>query len=161
MIVGIIKRSALSILEQLPYTFYLGGSRRMAERWQEWHNKCDPMVQGDCPQFAIWVTEETDYDFYATFSPQLSAHLIDNGFELSEANQYYLDSECEVIYKKDNVQVVLRTDAEFYRTVFENIDLEVYYNYLWKSSPTKPNRQLIGPFFNMLFDIAHAAKGEK
>lgn len=150
----------LAQLSNSPFTFYLGGSRRMAERYQERYGNCDPFLQGDCPDFAIVVTDDTDYDFYATHSIDLEQHLLNYGWEYSEANNYYLDSECVCILCKDNVQIVLRYDAEFYKTVFENIDLGVYYHYLWKSSPTKPNRFLIGPFFNMLFDIAHASKGE-
>lgn len=111
------------------------------------------------PTFVISVTDDTDYDLYATHSTGLEAFLVSVGFEVSPVNEYYLDTEAIVVYKKDNVQVVLRKDAEFYKTVFENIDLEVYYSYLWKSSPAKPSRALIGPFFNMLFDIAHATEG--
>lgn len=165
MIVGMDNNSsALDVLKQSAFKFYLGGSRRMAQRfeaeygldtddftkWLENHKDVD---------FVIRVTEDTDYDFYATYSTGVESYLFDNGFTLSEANEYYLDSECMVIYKRDNVQVVLRRDAEFYQTVFENIDLKVYYHFLWKSSPVKPNRELIGPFFNMLFKIAHATKG--
>lgn len=131
----------------------------MAERYESLYGNCDPYLQDDCPNFRITVNEDTDYDFYATHTPELEAHLLDSGFEYSQANNYYLDSECVCILCKDSVQIVLRRDAEFYKTVFENIDLEVYYHYLWKSSPEKPNRALIGPFFNMLFDIAHATKG--
>lgn len=92
-------------------------------------------------------------------STEVEGYLQKSSFELSEANEYYLDSECVVIYTQDNVQVVLRNNAEFYRKVFENINLRIYYHYLRKSSPKKPDRSLIGPFFNMLFDIAHATKG--
>lgn len=112
------------------------------------------------PSFNITVTEDTDYDFYATYHKGLETALIDLGFVLSPANEYYLDSECISIYCKDNIQIVLRYDAELYKTVFDNIDLQVYYTYLWKSSPTQPDRAMIGPFFNMLFDIARAFKGE-
>ncbi len=131
----------------------------MADKFQEKYGDCEPYLHGDCPNFRIVVGEDTDYDFYATYTPEVESYLLNSGFEYSPANEYYLDSECTCILGKENVQVVLRTDAEFYKTVFENIDLEVYYYYLWKSSPEKPNRALIGPFFNMLFDIAHATKG--
>jgi hypothetical protein len=131
----------------------------MAYKWLEKYADCCPFVENDCPRFTISVTDDTDYDFYATHTDDIEEYLLDCGFDYSQANEYYLDTECVSILCKDNVQVVLRHDAEFYRTVFENIDLEVYYNYWWKSSPTKPNRQLIGPFFNMLFDIAHATEG--
>ena len=160
MIVGLERNlTAVEFLQESSYSFYLGGSRRMAELFQEKHGGCDPFLQGDCPNFVISVSEATDYDFYATHTIELEEYLLNNAFDYSEANNYYLDTECVCILCKDNVQVVLRYDANFYKTVFENIDLEVYYHYLWKSSPTQPNRALIGPFFNMLFKIAHATKG--
>lgn len=151
--------TAIDILEQSPHRFFLGGSRRMAKRFEETFGDCCPYLADDCPKFGIFVTEDTDYDFYVTYDFKIEKFLIDNGFERSSANDYYLDTECVVIYCKDNVQVVLRHNAEFYQTVFENIDLEVYYHYLWKSSPTKPNRALIGNIFNMIFKIAHATQG--
>lgn len=150
----------LAQLASSPFRFYLDGSRRMAEQYDEKYGGCEPYLHGDCPDFKIVVSEDTDYDFYATYAPEVEVYLLDKEFEYSPANNYYLDSECICIMCKDSVQIVLRRDAEFYKTVFENIDLEVYYHYLWKSSPEKPNRALIGPIFNMLFDIAHAAKGE-
>lgn len=160
MIFGLeLKISAVTIVHEAPHQFFLGGSRRMADKFQEKYGDCCPYLADDCPNFRIIVGEDTDYDFYATYTPEVESYLLNSGFEYSPANEYYLDSECTCILGKENVQVVLRTDAEFYKTVFENIDLEVYYHYLWKSSPEKPNRALIGPFFNMLFDIAHATKG--
>lgn len=163
MIIGSDQPTALTILEQSNYIFYLGGSRRMAQRYDKLMYDIsfmpDAAQQRHKPRYAIQVTEDTDYDLYATYDKGIEAFLVSKGFEPSPANEYYLDSECIAIYVKDKVQVVLRGDAEFYRTVFENIDLEVYYHYLWKSSPEQPNRYLIGPFFNMLFDIAHATEG--
>ena len=113
------------------------------------------------PDFAIRIKPETDYDFYATYSEDLKLYLLDAGYEYSAANEYYLDTECVCILTMDNVQVVLRFCAEFYQTVFENIDLKVYHDLLWKSSPTAPDRSQIGPIFNMLFKIAHATQGDQ
>lgn len=152
-------KDTIGELNKLPFQIYLGGSRRMADRFSVEHLPvCEELLA--YPTFNISVTEDTDYDFYATYHKGLEESLIDLGFVLSPANEYYLDSECVKIYCKDNIQIVLRYDAELYKTVFDNINLEVYYTYLWKSSPTQPNRDMIGPFFNMLFDIARAFKGE-
>lgn len=150
-------RTAWDDLDEAPFTVYLGGSRRMAERYDD-EVGTDKYYRAEAG-FVIEVGDDTDYDFYATYTPEVEEYLLSKGFEFSEANNYYLDTECVSIMKKGNTQIVLRRDAEFYKTVFENIDLEVYYHYLWKSSPTQPNRALIGPFFNMLFKIAHATKG--
>lgn len=160
MIFGLTKKlSAIDILQDSPHQFFLGGSRKMAELFQDTYGTCDPFLQGDCPDFRIFVSEDTDYDFYATHTDAVEEYLLDRGFEYSQANEYYLDTECISILCRDNVQVVLRIDANFYKTVFENIDLEVYYHYMWKSSPEQPNRALIGNIFNMLFKIAHATEG--
>lgn len=139
------------------FTFYLGGSRRMEQRYNALYdfNQCI----SDPPSFVIQTSVDTDYDFYATYSPELEAFLLNDGFDYSVANEYYLDTECVSILVKDNVQVVLRTVAEFYNRVFENIDLEFYHDHLWKSSPVRPDRSKIGPIFDMLFKIAHATKG--
>lgn len=152
------KSSALDVLQLCTFNFYLGGSRRMADKFQEQCHDC--MCRGESlPNFCISVTEDTDYDFYATYSREVEAYLADNGFERSNVDQVYFDTECMSIFRRDNVQVVLRKDANFYSTVFESIDLAVYYHYLWKSSPMQPNRALIGNIFNMLFKIAHMTKG--
>lgn len=156
--------SAVDILHKSQYLFFLGGSRRMADRYDDVYGNCsDSCLPTSCasprPNFRIAVSEDTDYDFYATHTNDLESHLLSEGFDYSTANEYYLDTECISILCKDNVQVVLRNNAEFYTTVFENIDLEVYYHYLWKSSPEQPSQALIGNIFNMLFKIAHATKG--
>lgn len=158
--------TALQLLEQSPdFTFYLGGSRRMAQKYDSVISDMALMPESKYRQrvptnYCIKVSADTDYDFYTTYSSGVEAYLLNHGFDFSKSNEYYLDSECHMILCKDNVQVVLRRDAEFYRTVFENIDLQFYYNTLWKSSPANPDRSQIGNIFNMLFNIAHVARGE-
>lgn len=139
------------------FTFYLGGSRRMEQRYEALYHST--ILCAKPLEFTIKTTEDTDYDFYATYSPEIESLLLNEGFDYSVANEYYLDSECVSILVKDNVQVVLRNNAQFYSQVFENIDLEFYHDHLWKSSPSRPDRSKIGPIFNMLFNIAHATKG--
>jgi len=57
-----------------------------------------------------------------------------------------------------NIQVVLRKNAEFYRNVFDNIDPDFYYHYLWKSSPVYNSETFsIHKIFNQLFLTARAA----
>lgn len=152
-----IKVARVSKTKANAFTFFLGGSRRMEQRYSQHYdfNRC----LSDPPRFTIQTTEDTDYDFYATHSKALESYLLDEGFDYSPANEYYLDSECVIILTKDNVQVVLRYNADFYAKVFENIDLDFYHDHLWKSSPAKPDRSKIGSIFNMLFNIAHATEG--
>lgn len=150
-----LQTPAHNVILQAPYKFYFGGSRRMAERLQ----KNEGYIPVDSQNVVITITDETDYDYYITYSSEISMYLIENGFSLSPAsNAYYLDSEAVEILARDNVQVVLRRDAEFYKMIFDNIDPIIYYTYLWKSAPHSPNRELIGPFFDMLFNLAHTAE---
>lgn len=154
-----VKVAQASAKKAKAFTFYLGGSRRMEQRYNKlYYSSIVPCAQ--LPVFDIKTTEDTDYDFYATHSKALESFLLDEGFDYSPANEYYLDSECVTILNKGNVQVVLRYNADFYARVFENISLEFYHDHLWKSSPTNPDRSKIGPIFDMLFNIAHATQGE-
>jgi hypothetical protein len=130
-------------LVKSPFHFYLGGSRRMAQK--------APGV--------ISVTPATDYDFYCDDyeieGSKIIYFLKQLGFVESKTQPEYFDDECVIIFKHaDNVQVVLRKDAKFYSKVFESIDPQFYYHFLWKSSPVKPNPAMIMPIFNQLFRTA-------
>ena len=115
--------------------------------------------------YKIVTNPDTDYDFYATHTPGIISFLLSSGFVETDcskkantlSNIYLLDDEAFTIVQKDNVQVVLRNNAAFYRAVFENISPEFYYTYLWKSSPAAPDRSQIQSIFNMLFAIGRAA----
>jgi hypothetical protein len=144
--------TALSTLIKAPFRLYLGGSRRMAELYAT-----DQNVQ-------IKVTNDTDYDYYATWSEQAAAFLASSGFSIIAYGQkegYALDSEAVAIFSNSKVQIVLRKDAEFYRTVFESIPAEIYYYYLWKSSPDFIGDEgMIQPIFNALFAAARAIRAD-
>lgn len=130
------------------FTFYLGGSRRMAE--------LHPSL--------VQIKESTDHDFYATHSDALEKLILSNpDFEVTDdpANGGYpCDTEVvKIIHHLDlNLQIVLRKDAEFYRMVFESIPGKYYVEHLWKSSPHYPDRNAIMPTFDALFAVAHAAQ---
>lgn len=117
--------------------FYLGGSRGMAKKYPS----------------GICLHKESDWDFYATHSGVLQQSLIDFGFEFTGTTKSYFDSEAVEILEMGIVQVVLRKDAHFYKKVWDTIPLDVYIQYLWKRSPSC-NRELIQPFFNMMFEAA-------
>jgi hypothetical protein len=117
--------------------------------------------------YTINIKLDTDYDYYTTYTESVEQYLRDNGFsETSHSDKcgrgytqdYALDDEAIKILENGNVQVVLRKDAEFYRTVFESISVNFYYDFLWKSSPASPIRSNIQPIFNALFKAAHSMR---
>jgi hypothetical protein len=140
---------AVKVIDKLRaagHTFYLGGSRRMAELHPT----------------HVQITPTTDHDFYATYSDALEALIrSDQDFQITgdpATDPYPYDTEVvKIVQHLDlNLQIVLRKDAEFYRSVFEAIPPEYYTKYLWKSSPSCPDRNFIMPTFDTLFAIAHA-----
>lgn len=143
MIINDVDTSVVSQLIKSPYKFYLGGSRRMAQK--------SPGI--------ITIKPETDYDFYCDGFSHEGSEIIyflkQLGFVESKTQPEYYDDECVIIFKhSDNVQVVIRKDAKFYCNVFESIDPTFYYHFLWKSSPVKPDPAMIMPIFNQLFKTA-------
>lgn len=159
------QQGPLGALERLPYTFYLGGSRFMeAKELQQPQDVLSYMTDGN-----VYVNTgaETDYDFYATYSEELLLALIDHGFSHTVSSigaflngyDHYMDNEAVAIVERDNVQVVLRKDALFYKRVFDSISVEFYAKYLWKSSPYGVDPTQIQPIFNALFAAAHAMEG--
>jgi hypothetical protein len=167
------------VLENAPCDVYIGGSRRASQLAGMWVNGVQVLTLLE-QQFEIVLTSSTDFDYYATYHPSVETYLRAAGFtdtayslectvvrdednmiyvdEHQCANTYELDSEAVMILERDNVQIVLRKDAEFYRTVFESIPVDFYYRYLWKSSPDCAGREHIQPIFNALFAVAHAAQ---
>lgn len=155
--------NALDVIQlaRKSWPIFLGGSRRMHELAGDVEYIEVFGVEADSDTLTIPITDQTDHDFYATYSSELTTFLLDRGFDTTtfvdglDEGGYSLDSEAVTILERDNVQIVLRTDAVFYQTVFDNIDPWFYREYLWKSSgePTviRENIQLI---FNMLFKIA-------
>lgn len=162
------------LLQNSQLSFYLGGSRAMATRTPE-----DPQEK------RVVIKDSTDWDFYCQNTPDHQQFLIEAGFKMSlycrvvlgvkdtntmttEARQevdseteseYTLDDMAELIYEKGDVQVVLRSDALLYKTIFETITPEFFYDYLWKSAPeTIVTREQIKQNFNQLFAIAQAVR---
>lgn len=135
------------VISEAPFSFYLGGSRRM---WELHSHKyiSERCVHGIC------IKEDTDFDFYATHSEELEAYLRTHGFANTKTDPGYYDDEALQVLECDNVQVVLRKDAEFYQKCFESIDYEFYAAYLWKQSPSC-DRRLIQPYFNQMYSLLH------
>jgi hypothetical protein len=165
--IGLNRNDALSILETSKFDFYLGGSRRMAQRQLEQmsapEGPLDDLADIGCPLIELKPT--TDYDFYCTYNTDVERFLIDHNFTdtvasigAKHANPNYLDTEAIRILERDGVQIVLRDNALFYRQVFESISISFYYDNLWKSSPGGVDEAKIQPIFNALFAVAHAFK---
>lgn len=142
----------LSAIEQSAYEFYLGGSRRMAQRSLE------------DPEHGFVVSEDTDYDYAATYTTETENWLQGLGFCKSKfGDDYDLDAEAVCIYKyEDNlikVDVILRKDVHFYANVFEAIPVKFYKDYLWKSSPSRQvSRESIACIMNALFLVGRATE---
>lgn len=130
---------------------YLGGSRRM---WERCH-KTQLLENPNLLRY-IEVTGDTDYDFYATYSEDVLKLLLERGWANTATSSEYYDSEAVEILQKDNFQIVLRNDAEFYKKVFDNIPIWYYHDYLWKRNPAV-DRKMIQPILEMLFAL-HRSK---
>jgi hypothetical protein len=148
-------RAALDVIHRSMFSLLLGGSRRMSQ-----------IAEATGSLTKITISSETDWDFYATYHWDLHKYLTDNGFQETDFSSklvetgYALDDEAHCILERENVQVVLRKNAGFYLNVFENIPVQFYHDYLWKSSPAEPDRSQIQPIFNALFAVAHGIEGK-
>lgn len=150
-------RDSLLSLVLSDQKYYLGGSRRMAQKYSD-QLSLDLVAE----TIVFPITPNTDYDFYTTYSKRVERELASHGFKESHYSYTYLDTETLKIYININnkVQVVLRRCASFYEAVFENIDPVFFYNHLWKSSPVMDQNKVekIQDTFNMLFQIGRATQ---
>ena len=130
------------------FTIYLGGSRYMAERC------LIESLSGGSPPI-IDISKTTDFDYYSTYSIELEKELIKCEWfnKYPNSGHDYFDTETIQIFEKEDYQIVLRKDADYYRDVFESIPTWYYHEYLWKSSPKKPSRDLIQQNINFLFTL--------
>ena len=149
-------------IEELKQKFdiFLGGSRYMAQRAVM--ETVEPRV--DISYSSIHLSADSDWDYYATHSPQLENEFLSRGWihtmsttNTKDTGESYLDSEAVSILEKDKHQIVLRKDANFYKEVFDSIPVWFYHCYLWKSSPHGGilgiERDKIQPIFEMLFSM--------
>jgi len=104
------------------YGFELGGSRRMAEKFPEY----------------IKLSDSTDWDFYCSNDDKYHDFLNDNGFmKLDTPNHDYWDDFLLEIWKHEEfaIEVLIRTDVNSYKNVFESITPGNFIDNLWKSAP--------------------------
>lgn len=81
-------KTALEIIEKLPFEFHLTGSRLF------------------CPSF---TTYETDWDFYVANSEEVVEALMKEGFHAPYL-PHYGDSLCVRVMEMENVDIQLRND---------------------------------------------------
>lgn len=118
------------------FNFYLGGSRAMLKRGAK-----------------IQIDDNTDYNFYATYTPDIENFLLSLNFSLDALLLLKYDNECLKVFVKDSINIALRNDAEFYKKVFDNISLDLYTKHLWKTNP-QCDHVKIKLLFNEMFKIA-------
>lgn len=130
--------------------FYLGGSRRMAEKYPD--------------KIAQYIKSNTDWDFCCIDTKDNRQFLTDNGFEM--CNPYgrssYWDDLLIDMYKHPlhPIDVLIRHDVKVYSSAFEALSAEVFLERLWKSSPLRNPRQPVecfrkeaSKYFNGLFRL--------
>lgn len=153
----------------------LFGSRSMAAR---------PTINGFDPAIMIGtcITEETDWDFSQQYSDDAHSYLLAAGFTHYSKADFgpYGDDLTVGVYIKDytpktdwglsniftnvpTANIVLHSDEELFRRVWDAITPEFYYRYLWKRSPrfdhidSLGKRKLhISEMMNQLFAVAKA-----
>jgi len=151
----------------------LFGSRSMAAR---------SATKGFDPSFMIGaqITEETDWDFSEQYSEYTHSYLLSAGFTHYDSADLapYGDNLTVGVYIKDytpksdwgllniftdapTVNIVLHSNEELFRQVWDAITPEFYYRHLWKRSPqldhigTMGERKLhISEMMNQLFAVA-------
>lgn len=127
----------------------LFGSRSMATR---------PAKEGFVPSVTIGsqITASTDWDFSQQYSPEIHHYLVSAGFAhyTSEQLSPYADDLTLGVYIKEyspkwdwknptwfsqddivKVNIVLHSNEALFRRVWNSIDAEFYYKYLWKRGP--------------------------
>jgi hypothetical protein len=120
----------------------LFGSRSMASRWAS--ETFNPASKIGC-----MITVDTDWDIAAEFNKENIVALHNAGFASRNGDELYAkDNLTQVIFTKNiavgsgdifdqivPIHVILRKNNSFFMTVWDNIDAEYYYNYLWKRGP--------------------------
>ena len=123
------------------FYFYLGGSRRMAQKYPD----------------KIIINESTDYDYNTQHNDSVVAYLISEGFLPQYGNPEYKDDQAVCFFTNGSVSVITRENIEVYEAAFEMVSAQDYLDYHWKSSHCLKapfNKIRTRDFFNNLFTIA-------
>lgn len=133
------------------------GSRSMAARKDEYANKIDLLLnRGKVTDwdYSLPYTEEILKSFERSgfewkvnphyrhkIAPKPNTGKVPSSLFVSQApgEILYADSLCVGVLQKkkggEKVDVVLHSDEQLFRRVWNNISTEFYYNFIWKSSP--------------------------
>lgn len=107
---------------------------------------------------SVYITDDTDYDFYCLNSKENEKFLKSMGMIKSDwSDVKYCDDLAVGVYKSKcgQLEVALRTDVEKYKLAISLISEEYYTKYLHKSSPIFIGQcEFIRDHFNLLFRIA-------
>lgn len=161
-------------IKQIGYA-QLFGSRSMAVR---------PVIEGFDPAIMIGtrIAEDIDWDFSQQYSDDAHSYLLAAGFTHYNKSDFdpYGDDLTVGVYIKEytpktgwnlsniftdvtTANIVLHSDEELFRRVWDAITPEFYYRYLWKRSPqfdhidSMGERKLrISEMMNQLFAVAKA-----
>jgi hypothetical protein len=83
------------------------------------------------------IAPNTDWDFSQQYSEEVHNYLVSAGYECHKGGDYF-DDLTVAVYSKTiddhKVHVVLHRNEELFRRIWNSIDAEFYYKYLWKRS---------------------------
>lgn len=131
---------------------YLFGSRHMM--WRPATNNFDPALS-----IAPHIYTQTDYDYVFPIDGIWRKALIDDGFTqiAFEQSPYPWSQGIVAFYKRSvddvNIQAIIRNDYDAFCSMWKKIDVEFWYNYLWKRSPRKPDRIMRHAIIEQLLEI--------
>ena len=125
-------------------SFHLSGSRFM--------NKLYP--------YDVILSDGTDWDFSAQYSPELTKKLLDMGFkEKTFKGEKYKCNQSVCLYEYENIDVVLRRNIQTYLEAFETMPLYDYLTKVWKSSKYfSGNLSLIREYMNERYRVVENNK---
>lgn len=119
-----------------PIDGYLFGSRSMVDR-KSMNKDFDAKVK-----IGSKISHDTDYDIAAPSDMMIEKYLEQRNYQkVDPEGMYAKDKYFETLYTKKghdgtNVQIILRTNHELFKRVWDSIDPWFYYENLWKRSPS-------------------------
>lgn len=140
---------------------FLHGSRGMLDRYEQgWIFTDHPLSKK-----RIVLKENTDWD-YATQNVQNWQDLVwrvtKEGWE-EVVDASYCDNDTAHVFEKiidgSKVQVSLRQNLNRYRDVFNSVDTDFYFSFLWKNSPECLPIEGRREFWNSLYYAWDCGKG--
>lgn len=85
------------------------------------------------------VRSNSDYDYAAQYSQEAKAILEAQGFKPAFDSEYFCKNLTVMVYEKDNVDIVLKSDLERFKEGWESISPEFFQYFIWKHSPLYMN----------------------